>query len=63
MYTASPGGAYQQAGRVAAGQTAVHRPQPVMRSLAGYQLVSHDVNTNTGMRRRRMGPSAQQHQQ
>ena len=57
-YPARPGGANQQTGRVAAGQTAAHRAQPVVRSPAGYQLVSRDVTT-TGARRRRMGSGAQ----
>ena len=52
------GGANKQTGRVAAGQTAAHRAQPVVRSPAGYQLVSRDVTT-TGARRRRMGSGAQ----
>ena len=51
------GGANQQTGRVAAGQTAAHRAQPVLRSTAGHQLVSRDVTT--GARRKRMGPGAQ----
>ena len=56
-HPARPGGANQQTGRVAAGQTAAHRAQPVLRSPAGHQLVSRDVTT--GARRKRMGPGAQ----
>ena len=48
VYIEHAWGADQQSGRVAAGQTAMHRPQPVMRSHTGYQSVSHDVNTTTG---------------
>ena len=47
---------------VAAGQTATHRAQPVMRSLARYQLVSRD-DTTTGARERRMGSGVQEQQQ
>ena len=54
------GGADQQAKQVAEGQTAAQRLQPVVRSLAGYQLVSHDVTTTTVARRRHMGPGSQQ---
>ena len=57
-HPALQGGADQEAGRVAAGETAAHRAQP-----AGYQLVFRDVTTTTGARRRRMGPGAQQQQQ